>query len=558
MLKSLAIRELAIVDRLDLDFAPGLNVITGETGAGKSILIDALGLVSGGRADASLVRQGSERTEISAEFSLAGDSSAAAWLKDNDLDEAGELLLRRVLRSEGSSRAQVNGRPVPVQQLRELAASLIEIHGQHEHQALLNRGHQLDILDQYARAQAARQAVGAASRRWRELKRELDELRQQPSVGAELIGYLRHEIAELKPCDPRPERVQALSEQHRRLAHAGDLLSGLAHVRAALSGDDEHTAEAQLGQAAHELSRLLAFDPGLREPLEQLESIRIQLDEVGSTLERIEGRIDLDPEQLAALDADLARLHGLARKHRVGIDDLGAKLAELEARLDAAQNAGERAEAVAAALQSARQHYDEAARQLSAIRRAAAKKLQREVVTLMQELGMAGGQFVVDFESLDGDPRDSGAEQVEFLVSANRGVEPRPLRKVAAGGELARISLAIKVATIDLVDTPVLVFDEVDSGIGGGIAEVVGRKLRQLASRRQVFCVTHLAQVAACAHQHWQVSKRSQGQRTESAVRALDDQERVEELARMLGGLTITPETRALARDMLQRSRQEA
>lgn len=553
MLHSLSIRDLAVVGKVDLSIATGMSVITGETGAGKSILVDALSLVAGGRGDSGAVRTGAERTEISAEFDLALLPAVTDWLKDQALDDDQSCLLRRVVRADGGSRGFINGRAATLMQLRELAGLLVEIHGQHEHQALLSRTHQLDLIDQYAQNREVCQQVSALAARWRSLSAEIDELRRNHRDGSDLVDFLRHALTELNQADPRPERLAELEQDHRRLAHAGELIEGLSRLEESLAGDEGDSVERQIGHAQHELARLLAFDGELAEAAGLIESAAVQIGEALSQIRRRREAIDLDPARLAELERDLGRLHALARKHRVGMEELDGVRRDLEARLLGAEGAGARLGELQLQLTQCLGDYRAAAQALSRSRADAAQRLSLEVTQLMQELGMAGGRFVCGLETAAEDPAAKGDDEVEFLVSANPGMPPRPLRKVASGGELARISLAIKVATIALDDTPVLVFDEVDSGIGGAVAEIVGRKLRQLGQRRQVLCVTHLPQVAACAHHHYRVSKLKTEDRTESLVEALDPAGRVGELARMLGGVDITAATTAAAADLLQR-----
>ncbi len=553
MLSNLSLRDLAVASRVDLSLAPGMSVITGETGAGKSILVDALSLLAGGRADSGVVRQGAERGEASAEWDTSAVPAATAWLKEHELDDEGQCLLRRVVRADGGSRAFINGRPASLQQLRELAGLLIEIHGQHEHQALLERSHQLDLLDQYSKNEPEREAVATLARRWREIRAREEALRAAHAVGADEIALLEAQIAGLDQADTEPARIEALEQEHRRLSHAGELLEGLGRLEAMLEDDEGASARRALALAAQECARLASYDGELGEASALLENAQVQLDEALSILRRRREAVDLDPERLAQAESELGRLHALARKHRVPMSELAAVRAALATRLDEAASAGTRLEALDRERIAVESAWREAAATLRGRREQAALALGEEVSTLMHRLGMGGGRFEVRIEPIDGEPQASGSEQVEFLVSANAGMAPRPLRKVASGGELARISLAIKVATIALDDTPTLVFDEVDSGIGGAIAEIVGRTLHALGARRQVLCVTHLAQVAACADHHYRVEKQVREGRSESQVSALADGPRIEELARMQGGVEITPATLAAAADLRER-----
>lgn len=553
MLESLSIRDLAVVGRVDLEFAPGLTVVTGETGAGKSILVDALTLVAGGRGDSALVRDGSERTEITAQFALGNLPEVGAWLGSQELDEDGLCSLRRTLRTEGSSRAHINGRPVGLAQLRELSEQLVEIHGQHEHQALLSRSHQLLLLDQYGRHDSALNAVRSACLEWRALVQQIETLQQQSPLDERELDRLAFELQELDAMELDPPRLVELESEHRRLAHAGELVDGIARASEWIEGDDADAALSLAHRAQQELSRLTSFDPELEQAQALIDSACSVLAEAATWLRRRRDGIELDGERLRDVESTLSQLHALARKHRVPSEGLLDVRERLRRQLHDSAGIGEQLTALVQARDAALSGYQRAAESLSALRRSAAAKLSAEISQQMHELGMAGGHFECSLEAQDGAPAVNGREQVEFLVSANAGMQARALRKVASGGELARISLAIKVATIALDDTPVLVFDEVDSGIGGAVAEIVGRKLRHLGQRRQVLCVTHLAQVAACAHQHLQVSKQLRDGRTESVVQALDRDGRIDELARMLGGVDITEATRAAAADLAER-----
>lgn len=556
MLTLLSLRDFAVVHAAELRLGPGMTVISGETGAGKSLLVDALLWLSGARADAGMVRAGAARAELAAEFELADAPAAAAWLAENALDEDGHCQLRRVVKADGGSKAWINGRPVTLSQLSQLAARLVGIHGQHEHQALLERQRQLALLDAFGRHEALLAPVIEAARDWAEADRALQQLEERGDVG-ERAAFLRHQLQELEAEALEPEALEALLARHRRASHAGALLEALGRAAALLS--DEDGAAAAIGPALSQLSRWTEAEPRLGEVLELLESARLQLGEASQRLDALREGLDLDPEALAELDRRLSRLHDLARKHRTDLPGLAARRSALAAELAGLENAGERLAALADAREAAARRWREAAEQLSAARREQAARLAEAVTALMQELGMAGGRFDVALEPLD-DPRPQpgGAERAEFMVSANPGQPPRPLRRVASGGELARLSLAIEVATLGLDDTPTMVFDEVDSGIGGAVAEIVGRLLRRLGSSRQVLCVTHLPQVAAQGHTHYRVSKASADGETRSTPEKLDATARVEEIARMLGGVDITAAVRTSARQMIERAAREA
>lgn len=556
MLSSLYVKDFAIVGEAEIAFGPGMTVVTGETGAGKSLLVDALLLLAGGRADASMVRHGCERAELSAEFDLAGRADLAGWLAAEDLDEDGACQLRRVIRSEGSSRAWINGRPVTLTQLKTLAEGLIEIHGQHEHQALLGRGQQLALLDGFGGHEAAVAEVARLARAWREAGARIAEL-SRGADPAERIEWLAHQVDELERHALAPEALAELEETHRRLANSGQLLQGCQALAERLDGDDEFALARLVARAQSEVAHLAALDARLAPLAELVDAAQIQIAEASDSLARYQSALDLDPERLADAEAQLGKLHELARKHRVRMPELAAHAQSLREELDALRGAGASIAALQAEQQRLASEHAKAAKALTTKRAATAATLGSSVSALMAELGMAGGRFEVQLEPTGGEAPDPlGAERCEFLVSANAGQPLRALRKVASGGELARISLAVEVAALGSDAVGTMVFDEVDVGIGGAVAEIVGQKLRALGAQRQVLCVTHLPQVAAQGHAHLRVSKASDGATTHTRIDALGAASREDEVARMLGGIEITRETRAHARQMLQRARE--
>lgn len=551
MLRTLSIRDFAVVSEAEIRFGPGMSVVSGETGAGKSLLVDALLLLGGARADSTVVRHGAERAELAAEFDLSDCPQAAQWLAEEALDEDGQCQVRRVIRADGGSRAWINGRPVALAQLQTLAEHTVEVHGQHEAQALLGRAHQLALIDAFAGHQPLLSSVCAIATQWAAGERQRAEIESRGDV-SERLDYLRHNLAELEHETLTPDALQALDNEHRRVSHGAALIDACGRADALLVGDEHEAPAHLLSQAAAELTRMVEHEPALSEVAALLESARIQIDEAQVSLARIRDTLDLDPEHLRELEQRLSRLHDLSRKHRVPLGELAAQRERLQAEVQSLADAGTTLAAIEQAQAGHRKAWTEAAATLSSQRRKAAAALSERVSALMSELGMAGGRFEVQVEPSDSDiPQAQGAERVEFLVAANPGQPPRPLRKVASGGELSRISLAIEVAALGLDSVPTMVFDEVDSGIGGAVAEVVGRKLRALGAQRQVLCVTHLAQVAALGHQHIQVSKDSAGGITRSHIVALDRGGRIEELARMLGGVEITQATRSHAKQML-------
>ena len=551
MLTRLTLQDFAVVRAAELEFGPGMTVISGETGAGKSLLVDALGFLSGLRADSGVVRHGAERAELAAEFDLQADAPALAWLRDNELDDGDSALLRRVIRADGGSRAWINGRGVTLAQLGELAALLVEIHGQHEHQALLSRASQLALLDNYAGNAEARAAVAAAAAQWSRLLGEREALSRQGEA-SERIPYLEHQLAELQREELAPESIARLNADHRRQAHAAGLIDACNAAHARLSGDDDAAPGQLLQQLRASLARVSEHEPRLREVDGLLEGAQLQLDEALAQLERIRDDLDADPVKFEQMERRLGRLHDLARKHRVAPEQLGETRDALGAELDALRGAGERLRRLDGEIEAARAAWRQAAAALGARRKAAAQRLSAATSALIGELGMGGGVFEVQIEPNQGErPDPQGGERIEFLVAANLGQPPRALRKVASGGELSRVSLAIEVAALGADAVATMVFDEVDSGIGGAVADIVGQKLRALGAQRQVLCVTHLPQVAAQGHAHYRVSKAPVEGMTQSAVEALAPKQREEELARMLGGVEVSREARAAARRLL-------
>jgi len=554
MLTSLYVKDFAIVGEADITLAAGLTVVTGETGAGKSLLVDALLLLSGGRAEAGVVRHGSERAELAAEFDLSSQADIRAWLQGEELDEEQSCQLRRVIRADGGSRSYINGRPVTLTQLKALGERLIEIHGQHEHQALLERSSQLALLDAFGGHAKTLAQVNDLARRWREVTAQIAQLGGNEDH-AERIEMLEHQVAELQRDALSASELDALNERHRQLANAGQLVQGCANVAELLDGESEFALLRALARGQSETARLALLDPRLAPVSEMIDAAQIQLVEANAELARYRDALDLDPERLGELDAQIGRLHELARKYRTPMANLKQRENELRDELNSLQGAGERLQQLAREQSSIEHEYTTAATLLSDARAQAAITLGTRVSELIAELGMGGGRLEITLEpSAKSTPETNGRERVEFLVSANPGQPPRALRKVASGGELSRISLAIEVAALGLDEVGTMVFDEVDSGIGGAVAEVVGQKLRRLGSQRQVLCVTHLAQVAAQGHQHFCVSKVSDGQSTQTRIDSLDEKSRRDEIARMLGGIDITRETLAHAKQMLARA----
>ncbi len=553
MLRSLNIRDFVIVDELDLDLDHGFTVLTGETGAGKSILLDALSLVLGERADPSQIREGKNKAEISALFSLDGSLKdlISNWLDEQGFnleDDGATLILKRIIDASGRSRAFINGGIATLNQTKELGNYLVDIHGQHAHQLLLKTGAQRDLLDHQAQLQEQVLSVRGLYQQWQAAKKQL-ELAQ--SAGESLQKEqerLSWQLEELDLLAPKAGEWAEIDVEYSRLANAAKLIEGSQNALAMLS-EQEGNAEELLGKAFTEIEDLAKLDSHLEDAKISLESAQIQISEATHSLNRYLQKIDVDPERLAEVEERLKALHSAAKKFKVTPEELPAIWVDIKEKVNAIKDSQDLA-ALEKNLQATQTEYNKAAKVLSLNRNKAAKVLEKLVTEAMQDLSMAGGQFVIGIESL-AEGNAHGLENIEFLVAGHPGVSPKPLSKVASGGELARISLAISVITSEASQIPTLIFDEVDSGIGGAVAETVGKRLKELGQAHQVLCVTHLAQVAAQGHQHWKVEKQSSANSTTSSITGLNRQERVEEIARMLGGTEITDTTRRHARELL-------
>jgi len=547
MLTRLDVRDFAIVSTLELELGAGMTVLTGETGAGKSILIEALGLALGDRADTGAIRAGADRAQVAATFDVRAVPVARAWLDAQGIGDGEECLLRRVLVRDGRSRAFVNGTPVPLQSLQSLGECLLDIHGQHAHQSLLHRATQRDLLDAYGGHRALAASAADAWRGWQALADEQIAAAGAAADRAARLDLLSYQVSELASLALADDELPQLDEEHRRLANAERLLADTGRLVGLLHGDEE-AIEVQVGRALAAVGGLAALDPAISPARELLDAALIQLREATAALRDYEAQLDLDPERLDELDRRLAAVHEMARKHRVRPEGLPQRLRDLEAELAGLRGAEARSASLEAEVARARRGFLDAAEQLSAARREAAARLAAAVTERMQTLGMARGVFEVDLQRIAPDQAGAyGIDRVEFLVAANPGQPPAPLAKVASGGELSRISLAIQVATAGLGAVPTLVFDEVDVGIGGGVAEIVGRLLHDLGRNRQVLCVTHLPQVAARADTHLVVRKRADGERAETSIEPVAGARRIEEVARMAGGVAITEQALAHA-----------
>jgi DNA repair protein RecN (Recombination protein N) len=554
MLTDLNIRDFTIVDRLDLEFGPGMTALTGETGAGKSILLDALGLALGDRAAADTVRQGADKAEISVSFDLDGAEETRQWLSEHDLEADGECLIRRIIQANGRSRGYINGSPVPLTLLRELGEQLVDIHGQHEHQSLMRREIQRAILDSFADNTGLLDQLAALCRHARDRQAERRALTGDSDDQDARKDLLRYQLQELEPLQLAPEAIAELDSEHRRLANAGSLIQTSQQL-VGLLYEDETSAQSMLGQAQRMLEEALGLDQSLGEAHELISNALVQLEEGVDALRRHGETMELDPARLEELEQQIGTLSDLARKHKVRAEELHAVRDGLAEELDRLENADERLQAIDRELETLGKDYATLCAQLHQRRTDAADKLGKQVTDSLKQLGMAGASFriaVIPQEREGFNPQ--GSDQISFEVRTNAGQNFGPLSRIASGGELSRISLAIQVVAADSTRIPTLVFDEADVGIGGGVAEVVGMQLRKLGGSHQVLCVTHLPQVASQAHNHLQVTKTSKAQSTSTTVLELDRGARIQEIARMLGGVKITEATLNHAEEMVARA----
>ncbi len=555
MLTHIHIWNFAIVEQLDLELEAGLTVLTGETGAGKSILLDALNLALGDRADTSVIRHGADKAEISVTFQTAEGSEAEAWLAAHALESANECIIRRVISTNGPSRAFINGKPVPAQNLRELGEMLVDLHGQHEHQSLLRRDNQRQLLDDYAGHGELLSELDSLYQQWQEKQATLAQLRQAASDRDARLELLRYQVQELEALALEEGELVELENEHQRLANASRLLQSSHQVLQQLENEEQSAITARLHQCTTDIRQLAGTDPALESVAELLETAAIQADEAAGELRHYLDSLELDPVRLESVEQRLASIQDLSRKHRISAEELPALLPALQQELSGLEQADVRAEQLQQEVEKAGAAYRSQAAKLSRSREKAAKTLAKAVTDSMQTLGMEGGRFDIRLDPLAADsPSAQGMERVEFIVSANPGQPLKPLTKVVSGGELSRISLAIQVITAQNSRIPTLIFDEVDVGIGGRVAEIVGQLLRTLTAHRQVICVTHLPQVAALGHHHLLVSKTASHDNTVSRIQPLAEEQRVEELARMLGGIEITAQTRSHAREMIARA----
>lgn len=551
MLNHLHVRDFAIVDELELEFGSGMTTLTGETGAGKSILLDALGLALGDRASAETVRPGAERAEIIATFDISGLTDCEAWLAEQELDDEGECMLRRVIQASGRSRAFINGRPVPLQHLRELGAFLVDIHGQHEHQSLMRKDVQRMIVDNYAGNGELLVETAQLHRSLQECEQAMSRLQggfEDQDARRDLLLY---QTQELEGLDLSSEALESLDAEHRKLAHAGTLVESGQRLLQSLY-EDETSAQSIIGLAVREVEGLLDKDSSLAPIHEQLAGAQAQLEEAVDGLRRHLDGLDMDPARLTEVEERISTLSDLARKHNVREQELGDVFETLRAELDDLEHSGERLAELQQQRDKLKAHYQDVAERLRKARETAADALSDAVTGQLGELSMSGAAFHVEVDPRSGETATPhGLDDISFQVRTNAGQPFGPLNRIASGGELSRLSLAIQVAASGTTHIPTLIFDEADSGIGGGVAEVVGRQLRALGQHHQVLCVTHLPQVASQAHHHLQVHKRTEDETTATTVTPLARDERIQEVARMLGGMELTQATVEHATEMV-------
>ena len=552
MLKQLHIRNFAVIDELELQFEAGMTVFTGETGAGKSILIDALGLVLGDRADTSIIRNDTQQTEITAVFQIAENKTLLDLLQEQAIEfEDNELIIRRVVNRDGRSRGYLNSAPVAAQLLRELGEHLIDIHGQHAHQSLIKRDVQRNLLDEYGSYSKQLNEVNKHYQSWHAASSELNTLLGNEKDHSAQMSLLEYQVQELEDLDPQPDEYTRLEEEYKRLENASRLLETAQTSLNTLS-EDEHALDSRLNYILQELYSIQKIDPALKTATELLDGAVIQVNEATEELRHYLDKVELQPERLAEVEKRLNDLNDVARKHHIQTQELPNHLQELSEQLHNLLNNQKRFADLEKQQTQALADYSKAAGELHESRNKAATKMAKEISKQLKTLGMPDGKFEIEIQKQsDQKPQAYGNDQIEFLVSANAGQPPQSLRKVASGGELSRISLAIQVIASHDKGIPTLVFDEVDSGIGGGVAEIVGKLLHGLAEHRQVFCVTHLAQVASQADQHLQVEKSSNKKTTQTQVVTLNESDRIEEIARMLGGINISKQSLEHAKEML-------
>ena len=556
MLSRLSVRHLAVVEDISLQFKPGMTSLTGETGAGKSMLVDALGLVLGDRADSNMVRHGAERAEIEAAFEITDNHPLKQWLAEQELDDDEQCQLRRTISRDGRSKGFINGRQVPLSQLKQIGELTLDIHGQHAHQSLLRAETQRELLDIVADNKALLKQLRQHYRDWQQHQQQLTELQNQSAQSQARLELLQYQVGEMAEFALSDEKIQYCLQQQQQLANAAELMQSSENALQAIFDQESGAAYDLIGIALRDLEKLQDIEPRFAAIVETLNSALINLDESASSLRHYLDHSELDPAQLEQVEHELSQLHDLARKHHVDIEQLPAHFAALTAELDSLSAASESSVALEQQVVTDKKTCLDLCLEIRKRRSACLNDLSKQITASIQQLAMPAGkvEFVIT-PYPDGEFAEHGADQVQLKVTTNPGQPAGDLAKIASGGELARISLAIQVVTAGQRTVPTLIFDEVDVGIGGGVAEIVGQHLRLLASSQQVICVTHLPQVAAQAHQQLQVSKKLTADNTHIEIQELDRPQRIEEIARMLGGMQLTQTTRLHAEEMLDQVR---
>ena len=558
MLTHIHIRDFTIIDHLDLELKPGMCVLTGETGAGKSIIVDALGLVLGDRADSTTVRHGAMKADISIVFDISNLPLTYAWLSEHDFDSEGACILRRTIMRDGRSRAYINGIPSPLGTIRSLGEILVDIHGQHAHQSLLRRDMQRKLLDAQAGNDQRLQRLATLFQQRQRIKHKLVTLMNEQEEHQAHLDLLRYQVQELRDLNLACDEIHVLEAEHQRLANVERLQHTCQAAYFTLYETDDLALHVQLGRVKSTLDELIDIDSSLAEYRDLLADAQVQIDEAAQGLRRYSSILEADPKRLEWVENRIGLLHELARKHRVSADGLPGRLETLATELAALERPEDDPESLSKRLAEVEDEYRQLALQIRQNRKRAANKLSKQTTAAMQKLGMDHGQFRITVETTEETQWSAnGLDRVEYMVTTNPGQSLKPLIKVASGGELSRISLAIQMVAAQSMIIPTLVFDEVDTGIGGAVAETVGRQLHTLGANRQVLTVTHLPQVAAQAHHHFQVTKIRTGTLNRAQIEPLTSQGRVEEIARMLGGLEMTAQTRAHAEEMISRAQNQ-
>lgn len=550
MLNYLSIRHLAVIEQCEIEFKSGLSVLTGETGAGKSILLDALGLVLGERAHNSIIRDGCEEAEVSALFDLSQHPTVLAWLKAHDLEADNECIVRRCITSEGRSRAYLNGRAVPLAQCRELAEQLISIHGQHRHQGLLKKEHQRQLVDEFAHHADLITQVSELYSLYQQKLNELENVKAKTQSQAEL-ELLSYQLHELRDLDVKPNEIETLEAEHKKLTHAKEWIELCFNTSQQLKNESSSDVLSTLHQSIQNLEQLRKHTNELDPCCDLMINARIQLEEAVTQLEDYHEKLYCDPKRLLEVEQRLDILHRMARKHQVSLGTLAEHTTQLEAELLTLTNADQHLTELERELKVAKQQYECSATKLSKSRRRAAKTLELKICEILHKLELPKARFEVDFTAKK-QFSSSGLDEIDFMVSLNPGLALQPLRKIASGGELSRISLAIQVITAQKMVIPTLIFDEVDAGIGGKTAATVGELLKQLAQQAQILCVTHSPQIMAQANTHFKISKKQTQSHTTTQVKRLDSEEKIQELARMIGGAKLTESALHHAKEMLE------